>query len=248
MARHSIVTRAVSTAAAAVLLGAGLAVLPSGAAQASSAASHYKLSKATLPNGAKKTLRWNPCTTITYKVNVAAVPSAWRAKALAETKTAFKKLHTATGITFKYSGTTTKVPKTTNLSKLPADITVAFTTPSKTDYDLSGNTLGQGGYQYAWWSKSSGGYGAAIVDGFVVLDTADMAGLKKGFGKGQTQGNVILHELGHVMGLRHVKDSTQQMYPTLKTSAPNGYAVGDRAGLKKVGRKAGCIAVPSSVA
>lgn len=74
-----------------------------------------------------------------------------------------------------------------------------------------------------------------------------MADLKTGFGKGRTQGNVILHELGHATGLQHVPVTTEEMNPTVSTLTPNGYSAGDRAGLKKVGISAGCLAISSSV-
>jgi hypothetical protein len=40
---------------------------------------------------------------------------------------------------------------------------------------------------------------------------------------------VILHELGHVMGLEHVDDPTQLMYPEI--GSPAGLAAGDLNGL-----------------
>jgi hypothetical protein len=219
----------------------------SAAQQASAAAAKYKLSRITLPSGKKVVLRWNPCQKITYRVNLASMPASSRKQALSETKASLSRLGKSTGITFVYKGGTSIVPRTSNLSKLPAQIVVAFTRASKTDYPLGGATLGYGGYQYAWWSTAGGGYQAAITRGFVVLDTPDLVKLQPGLGKGQTQGNVIQHEMGHVVGLMHISDRSQLMYPTLFPSAPNGYASGDKAGLVRVGRKAGCIAVPTGL-
>ena len=45
---------------------------------------------------------------------------------------------------------------------------------------------------------------------------------------------VILHELGHVMGLEHVDDPAQLMYPEI--GAPDGLADGDLNGLYELGR------------
>jgi hypothetical protein len=44
---------------------------------------------------------------------------------------------------------------------------------------------------------------------------------------------VILHELGHVMGLEHVDDPGQLMYPEI--GAPDGLAAGDLNGLQALG-------------
>ena len=85
-------------------------------------------------------------------------------------------------------------------------------------------------------------YTAAIVKGYVVVDTAKLLrSYKAGFGTGVRRGNLMLHELGHVIGLNHVSNARLLMNPVLSTYSPNGYAVGDAAGLTLVGSRAGCI-------
>jgi hypothetical protein len=122
---------------------------------------------------------------------------------------------------------------------------IAFTSPDKTNYSLSGTVLGEGGFSYAWASRTVSGrttYYVAAQRGFVVIDTPQM--LKQtmgGFGAGARRTNLLLHELGHAMGLGHVTDLRQQMYPTLRSASPNGLAAGDLAGLARVGRGAGCV-------
>ena len=75
-----------------------------------------------------------------------------------------------------------------------------------------------------------------------VLDTPDLvAQLKPGFGAGLRRGNLLLHELGHVVGLGHVSNAHLLMNPTMTSYTPNGYAAGDATGLAMVGRNAGCI-------
>ena len=47
---------------------------------------------------------------------------------------------------------------------------------------------------------------------------------------------MILHELSHVMGLEHVDDPLQLMYPEIGT--PDGLAAGDLNGLYQLGKAA----------
>ena len=83
-----------------------LAASPAGAATAT-----YSVQYLTLGNGHKVVARWNPCRTHTYKVNLAAVPTATRTTVLAETQAALRVLATKTGISFTYKGATTEVPR-----------------------------------------------------------------------------------------------------------------------------------------
>jgi hypothetical protein len=207
----------------------------------------YKLQTVTLASGKTTVGRWNPCqTAITYKVNVSGIPTAKRAAMVKQVKSAFVKLAAADGMTYRYTGSTTFVPKKKTLADGPAEIVVAAVSKKATDLDLSENSLGYGGTLWSTWSGSQG-EGAAVVRGYVVLSASGMATLKTGFGKGKTQGNVILHELGHATGLEHVSSTKALMNPTLTSSSPNGFSAGDLAGLKKLGRSAGCITIPAIV-
>lgn len=239
-----------ATALTLLTVAASFAVAP--AAPADAAVATYRLNYMRLPNGKSIVDRWNGCQVITYKVNLASVPTRYRTTFLNETHTAFRVLAARTGMRFTYRGQTSEVPRTTNAGKLSAEIVVAYTTPSRTNYPLSGRTAGYGGSRAMWWGYSSGGrtqYQGAITRGFVVIDTPDaLRYFKPGFGTGQRRGNLLMHELGHAMGLAHVSDRRQLMYPSISSRTPNGYYYGDRYGLAKVGRRAGCVTVPSWVA
>ena len=229
---------------AATLAAVLLAVPLSAPAQA---ATGYKLQTVTLASGKTTVARWNPCqAAITYQVNLAGLPKAKRAAMLALVKKSFAKLAAVDGLTYRYTGTTTFVPMSNNLAAGPAEIVVAAVGRNATDLGLGENSLGYGGTVWSTWYGSNG-EGAAVVRGFVVLNPSGMASLKPGFGKGKTQGNVVLHELGHATGLEHVSGKDEQMNPTLMSTAPNGYGAGDRAELKKIGRDAGCITISSAV-
>ena len=89
---------------------------------------------------------------------------------------------------------------------------------------------------------SAGLVRSAYVSGEVVFDTVQPV-LAAGFGPGLTRGNLVLHELGHVVGLDHVADRTQLMNAAIHEASPNGYATGDLAGLSLLGARQGCMSV-----
>lgn len=239
--------KSVAALTSAMALVAFVAAIATVAPQpATGATATYKLTYLTLPNGSRVPVRWNGCqTAVTWKVNLAAVPSAQRSTVLSETKTAVARISTYTGIRFSYKGSTTEVPQTGSMPRQTAELVIAYTTPSRTNFSLAGSVMGEGGYQAYWTSRTLNGrttYAAAAVRGFVVVDTPQMlAQTRGGFGAGARRTNLMLHELGHVFGLAHVSTTTQQMYPVLSSASPNGMASGDRLGLSKVGRAAGCI-------
>ncbi|MGH8984267.1 MAG: hypothetical protein ACRDY6_10400, partial [Acidimicrobiia bacterium] len=112
------------------------------------------------------------------------------------------------------AGDTTQVPT----------ITVRWV-PSSADLpgSLGPETLGRGGY-----SRS----GRTIISGSVAL-AAD-AGLAPGFGPG-SWGGTLLHELGHSVGLAHVDDIAEVMYPMAVLDREARYGPGDRTGLAHLG-------------
>jgi hypothetical protein len=165
---------------------------------------------------------------------------------LKQFKTAFSRLAKANGMTYRYAGTTGFVPRRQNLVSQPADIVVAAIRAGDTDLNFTERSLGFGGVLWATWYGDTG-EGAAVVRGYVVVLPSSLLKLKAGFGPGRTQGDVILHELGHATGLEHAPSRAALMYPTLTPSAPNGYAWGDLTGLSKLGVRPGCIAVPPRV-
>ncbi|MGZ4486217.1 MAG: matrixin family metalloprotease, partial [Nocardioidaceae bacterium] len=210
------------------------------------------------PDGVKRVVRWDPCHTITYRVNLtySGSTAGQKAAALKDVKTAVAKLSAVTGIPFYYEGATTQIPTSASWwqRQTSADLVIAWVDQTRTatrstllGKDPSGRwTSGTGGHVFKYWS-SGGKWQLASGRGYVVLDAAQRGKYRAGFGSGVTRGSLLLHELGHVVGLEHVGAVTETMYPVIRSRSAASYYAGDRAGLAKLGRSAGCIAVPAAV-
>lgn len=202
---------------------------------AAPAASAYALHR----NTDGSVVRWNPCAAITWKANLALAPEG----ALEELNTAISRLAEATGMTFNYGGTTSTIPDDAWLHGKADARTIVVAWAAKADTDLfAENADGEGGWYEQGNSKDGETWTWQIVRGYVLMDAVGTAAYAPGFGAGITRGALLMHELAHAVGLSHVDDKTQLMYPTLSGSTAARYASGDLAGLAQVGSGAGCIA------
>lgn len=251
-------TRPLARSLAALLATASIAVtvavgLASPAAQAATGAG-YSLS---YQSGSGAVLRWNPCqSAIKYRVNVSYSGSSASARlsALSDVKGAMSRLAFATGMRFTYLGTTTRIPTGTSWWQHTGDAELVIAWVNQKYSSTRSSLLLRSGTSYTaatggWWSWQWGSTGtsAALVRGYVVVNSAANSNLVPGFGRGVTRGGLLMHELGHVVGLNHSQQSSQMMYPVLLARSEAAYASGDLAGLTRVGRKAGCITIPSGV-
>jgi Matrixin len=245
--RPRLVTLLVAALAAAVpasVLAPGLTPTARAAAT-STAGGRGSAASYTLHYSGGKVIRWNSCRTIHYRVNVAHAPKG----ALADVRTAVGRVASATGLKFFYDGATSAIPQSsygTSLNPTTAvpRIVIAWAAPGKGAghsnlLSSDSREIGVGGYRAYSWRRGSAVHRLRILAGFVVISTKSNA-LKGGFGPGPDRGGLLLHELGHAVGLGHTQDKTQIMYPVLGPYA--SYGAGDRTGLHKVGSAAGCIA------
>jgi hypothetical protein len=218
----------------------------------------YALSYQSLTQGNNIVMRWNPCqTAVTYRVNLAqaASTSAGRTSALKDVQGAVARLSTATGIHYRYLGTTSRIPTGVDWWRNTGDaeLVIAWVNQNSTAYrtslllrDSRGWLSGTAGWQSWRWGAFNGTpAGAAIVRGYVVLNAAQRSQYLPGFGSGRTRGELLIHELGHTVGLNHVSTTAQIMYPYMIKRSSANYQSGDRTGLAKVGRAAGCIHIPT---
>jgi hypothetical protein len=185
--------------------------------------------------------RWDPCTPIHYVVRTGWVPRGGRADLAA----ALSRLSRASGLTFVDDGDTDETPSQSRAAYQPAryghrwaPLLVGWVPPDRTDLGLGGGVAG-----VTVAVAVPGPQGGSIVTGQVALDAEHR--LPSGFGPGATEGEVLLHELAHAVGLGHVLDATQVMYPQT-TNSESQYGAGDRAGLAALGRPAGCHPAPAA--
>lgn len=190
-------------------------------------------------------LRFDPCQPVSYVINPDGAPAG----AVDDVHEAFRRLGAATGITFAYAGATTEVHNVIGGSggrrsyqperygRRWAPVLVSFVT-GDSEPVLAGNVLGYGGSTSYWTSSSDPAY----VTGEIVLDR-ELSLVRPGFGPGMTSGNLIQHELAHVIGLDHVEDRSEVMYESISDQSPDGFGPGDLAGLAHLGAAAGCLDV-----
>jgi len=228
---------------------------------AAATSSDYALATQTLPDGHKVVARWDPCRTITYSVNAryAAGKSSHRNAAIRDVQAAFARASVATGINFKYVGSTTQIPTNTSANRWyerqnSAEIVVSWVRQGSSASRSSllsrvgrGSAAGTGGYAFKYWKVTGSPWTGVTGRGFVVLDGSQIGTFKAGFGSGSTRGALLLHEIGHSLGLLHVGSTSQVMYPTVLPRSYAGYATGDRNGLRHLGTASGCVNAPGWV-
>lgn len=228
---------------------------------ADAAGDSYKVQSWVDPDGGHHRVRWNPCQKITYAVNpqLAGHSSAARSSAITDVKRAFHRASKRAGLSFKYTGRTNELPQNTSGKSWSerqhsAEIVVAWVDQSRPKYRSnlltrsgSGYASGVGGWMLRGWTDNSGRWRAAVGRGFVVLNAAHNPRYERGFGSGVTRGALLLHEIGHSLGLGHVGTTREIMYPTMLSRQHSSYKSGDERGLTKVGRRQGCIKGADSI-
>jgi Matrixin len=192
-------------------------------------------------------VRWDPCRPIRYVVNMGGYPESYRA----DIEESIDRIASATGLTFTNAGSSTFVPQ----ARLPFDPTVfnpdsdrdllrgvdgllpyelLITLSNETKSDaIDGGVVGRAAPLWATDGYTTPRY----LQASLIIDVDDVSNRSSwsGYGVGQ----VLLHELGHVVGLGHISDNTQIMNPSI--SGVTTFAGGDLRGLWQVGASRGCV-------
>jgi len=138
----------------------------------------------------------------------------------------------ATGLQFVDAGATTEAPSSRREPYQPdrygrqwAPVLIAWSDADEYP-DLAGNRAGLGGST----PRQAPGRPFVYVTGEVILDAPSLTAMMD---RPEQVRAVIMHELGHVVGLDHVDDPEQLMYGA--NMGVTDFAPGDRAGLAKLG-------------
>jgi hypothetical protein len=185
-------------------------------------------------------IRWNPCEPIHYVVNLADAPPG----SMADVDESIERVSLATGIEFVYDGETDEMPQQRRDSYQPgrygdewAPVLIAWVDPD--DSPISFSAEGHTAAGVASPQVPADG-GDILVSGWVAINADDPNG--PGFGWLGAQGPVVLHELGHVMGLDHVKVNGELMEGS--GGGVTDFGPGDLEGLRILGRSSGCLTTP----
>ncbi|MGH9157829.1 MAG: hypothetical protein ACRD1K_18785, partial [Acidimicrobiales bacterium] len=173
-------------------------------------------------------VRWNPCAPVSYVVNTAGGPP----NALALVQAVVAQATGATGLDLRFEGLTDE-PALADRALVQgrygsrfAPLLIAWAVPAEI-----GRAAGFGGIV----TLGSATAPVQVVSGFAYA--------ARQAGGDAIQTGVLLHELGHALGLDHADDTIQVMNSVGDAGLPlTGYLDGDLAGLDRLGRRAGCLA------
>lgn len=190
-------------------------------------------------------VRVNPCAPVRYRVNLKAMKPKGRKRALRDLKAATRRITRATGIPFQRVGHTGFVPRARKKvhRRYPKDATlvVSWARQKQTKLDFNPAAAWGGGGAVA----ARGASGSPIwlrTKGWVVLEHPSRVG--KGFANGARRGPLLMHEIGHVIGLDHPKARNQIMSAVLNPRITSRWSAGDVRGLRAKGIDHGCISRP----
>ena len=201
-------------------------------------------------NSVKQNYRYNPCQTINYRLNLEDVGNT--AKPLV--KLALAQVSWATGMKFRYVGKTTLIPYNMGQRKRyprNTDLVIAFATHAEVPDFVRRTAAGFGGPRWLFPARNSKGQRVWMTDEAGVTLSTDYwyDGFAPSFfdNTRATIGELMLHEVGHAVGLDHVPAAPEEiMNGRGYYRYPDGFYkglfnAGDLNGLQKVGLKQGCL-------
>ena len=176
--------------------------------------------------GSREPVSYNPCRPIHYVVNPTGAPADY----LSLVEQAVTEVARATGFEFEYDGTTgdRDFENRGGLSVRSTPVLIGWATPEEVP-GLAGDIAGLGGSAYVERTPDHRAY----VTGMVALDTEVFARLSSQPGGFEALRAIVMHELGHVVGLAHVQDPSELMYDD--NLGRTSFGPGDLEGLARLG-------------
>jgi hypothetical protein len=178
-------------------------------------------------------VRWDPCRPISYVINPDGAPPGGEELILQ----AIDRVSAATGLEFDFEGYSSEAAPYDGRSLIREGVNGDEFVPSIIGWsnaastpDLEGTVAGMGGVNMV-----SGAFGEQeyLVGGFAVLDAEGLASIMASSGGPGLVLAVIMHEIGHMVGLYHVDNPTELMNPSNESLMDWG--PGDLAGLAIAG-------------
>lgn len=174
--------------------------------------------------------RWDPCQPIHWRFNRGTAP-AW---VVVDAKEALRRISLVTGIRFVQEGCSKVVLR----KGVPVYLTGL---PRRQEFVVGWYSAGEAGFFGELAYASTLVMGDRIIGQGVAVDRSILRTYRPGFGAGRSHGAVLLHEFAHLLGLDHVGAPGQLMRPADDGAGKFAwFGAGDLAGLRKIGRAAGC--------
>jgi hypothetical protein len=180
------------------------------------------------PGNPAQPVTYDRCRWIRWVVNPAGGPP----DSIALVQDAVARVEEASGLRFQYAGKTTERPhwdSPVTPAIGPAEPVLVSWAKADEVHQLAGNVAGIGGSV----SISTPDGRLRYVTGGVTLDAGSFARLTAQLHGEAEERAIILHELGHVVGLAHVSDTGELM--SAKNAGRLDFGPGDLEGLAKLG-------------
>lgn len=175
---------------------------------------------------------WDPCREIRYEINPDGAPDGTD-ETVAFVRDGVAEVAQITGLRFVYDGVTDRRPQWERafvpLGGRREPVLISWATESEVD-ELDGDVAGLGGAA----ARSGSDGKLRFVTGGVTLDAdsfEDLDGQRDG---AAYQRAILLHELGHLVGLDHVDSPAELMYAD--NVGQLEFGVGDLNGLVRLGQ------------